>query len=138
MARQLLYIFLTLALFHLLSAAPSGIFLLTSLLQKSANNIHRIPVQFVKDSLTLDLTTRDAGEIREWIVETQTDRILLLKIQSESGEQLDQEVVESILTVGIPYLLNKESNLFLNYCYIRSLRTVMMEFSPSSRKVNRR
>jgi len=138
MARQLLYVFLTLALFHLLSAAPSDILKLTFLFHNWANNIHRILVQFVKDSLTLDLTARDGDEIREWIVETQKDRILLLKIQSESGEQLDREVIKSILTVSIPYMWNKESNTIFNYCYIRSLRSVMKEFLPSSRKVNRR
>jgi len=73
-----------------------------SLLHKWCNKyLHWIPVQFVKKSLILDIATRDdAAEIKEWIVETQTDRILLFKIQSESGEQLDQEVVKSILTVG--------------------------------------
>lgn len=58
---------------------------------------------FVDDSITLDLTMRDAGEIKEWIVETEKDRIMLFKIQSETGEPIDQTVVQSILTVYNAY-----------------------------------
>ena len=53
-------------------------------------------MQFVEKSLTLDLTTPDGN--REWLVETQPDRILLLSIQS-ADEPLDLASIESILTV---------------------------------------
>ena len=65
----------------------------------------------MQNSVAIDLNEGDG----QWLVETQHDRILLLKFQST--EQLDKSVLESLLTVIIYYFfkINQDNILYGHY-----------------------